>query len=428
MRRILRFWAFGLGFLLAACGGPGGGGNNGGGGSLDPSRFQAILAAGTDFVLLVKPDGVYAWGDNRFGQLGVDPATLDHRTTPGKVAGVGGAVAVAAQFGVGEYQRHALALMADGRVMSWGVNPYGQLGRPQGDGDLSYQPPDYVVAEGGSEYLSSVEAVDAGHDFTLVLHIHTDQGRRVLGFGDNQNNGDVLTQVDPWYYDPRPLLRPDGAPLTGVRQVDAGNAHALLLLEDGTVWSTGWNLYGQRGLQGVSDRYAHSVPGLTGASQVSAGRDHSLVLKADGSVWAFGSNAEGQLGQDPSILPQTHEPQQVPFPSGTRIRAVAAGGTHNLAVDEGGQVWAWGSNDHGQLGQGQAGNPSPTPVRVKGPGCNGFLGNALVVKAGYDYSLAITQEGSGLALYAWGLNDRGQLGKGDTVDVPCPVKILTWSP
>ncbi len=212
MRRTLRFWAFGLGFLLAACGGPGGGGNNGGGGSLDPSRFQAILAAGTDFVLLVKPDGVYAWGDNRFGQLGVDPATLDHRTTPGKVAGVGGAVAVAAQFGVGEYQRHALALMADGRVMSWGVNPYGQLGRPQGDGDLSYQPPDYVVAEGGSEYLSSVEAVDAGHDFTLVLHIHTDQGRRGWASGTIRTTGMSLPKWIPGTTTPVPSSGPTEHP------------------------------------------------------------------------------------------------------------------------------------------------------------------------------------------------------------------------
>ncbi|GLV49276.1 hypothetical protein TJA_23770 [Thermus sp. LT1-2-5] len=422
MQKTLVLLGLGLALLLAACGGQGGG--NGNGGSIDPSRFQAILAAGTDFVLLVKPEGVYAWGDNRFGQLGVDPGVLDHRPEPERVEGTEDAVAVAAQFGIGENQRHALALMADGRVKSWGVNPYGQLGRAQGYPTLDYQPPDYVVAEGGSEYLASVRALDAGHDFTVVLH--TDHGRRVLGFGDNLTG--VLTQGQDWYYDPRPFLGPDAEPLTNVRQVDAGNGHTLLLLEDGTVWSTGSNLYGQRGLPRVSDSYAHPVPGLTGVSQVSAGRDHSLVLKEDGTVWAFGGNAEGQLGQDPAEVPSTHEPQRVPFPVGTRIRSVAAGGTHNLAIDEGGQVWAWGSDDHGQLGQGQPGGFSAIPVRVKGPGCNGVLGNALVVKAGYDYSLAIVQEGSRLALYAWGLNDRGQLGKGDTLDASCPVRVLTWAP
>ncbi|GAA5335151.1 RCC1 domain-containing protein [Thermus hydrothermalis] len=415
--------------VLYGCTGPTGGPANGDNGTtLDPMQLQGILAAGTDFVLLVKPDGVYGWGDNRFGQLAVDPTTLPFRETPAKIDGLEDAIAVAAQFGIGENQRHALALLEDGRLKSWGVNPYGQLGRLQGyeDEGLTFQPPDYVVAEGGSEHLANAVAVEAGHDFSLVLQVR-DGERRVLGFGDNANNFGVLTQTDSWFYDPRPLLKADGEPLVGVRSMDAGNAHALFLLEDGTVWSTGSNRYGQRGVTNVSGSYAQQVPGLTDVVQVAAGRDHSLALKGDGSVWAFGSNAEGQLGQDLSSA-TTSTPQRVPFPSGTQVRFVTAGGTHNLAIDQSGGVWAWGSNDHGQLGQGTAGDPSPTPARVKGGGCTGFLSGAVLVKAGYDFSLAIVQEGGNLALYAWGLNDRGQLGTGDTTDTPCPKRVLVWTP
>ncbi|APD10463.1 hypothetical protein YIM73518_25180 [Thermus brockianus] len=431
MGKRVTFLAFVVGCLavLSGCAGPTGSPPEGGNGTHgDPMRFQGILAAGTDFVLLVKPDGVYGWGDNRFGQLAEDPDTLPFRSTPAKIPGLDEAIAVAAQFGIGENQRHALALMGDGRLQSWGVNPYGQLGRPQGypTGTRTFEPPDYVVAEGGSEHLANAVAIEAGRDFSLVIHVR-DNERRVLGFGDNVNHSHVLTQNDDWYYDPRPLLRAEGQPLVGVQSVDAGDGHALLLLEDGTVWTTGSNSHGQRGIANVSDRYAQQVPGLADVVQVAGGREHSVALRRDGSVWAFGSNAEGQLGQDLSLT-STSTPQRVPFPSGVQIRFITAGGTHNLALDQNGRVWAWGSNDHGQLGQGNSGNSSPTPVQVKGEGCTGTLSGAVLVKAGYDFSLAVVQEGGNLVLYAWGLNDRGQLGIGDTVDALCPRRILAWAP
>jgi alpha-tubulin suppressor-like RCC1 family protein len=74
---------------------------------------------------------------------------------------------------------------------------------------------------------------------------------------------------------------------------------------------------------------------------------------------------------------------------------------HSLAVMSDGSLWAWGSNDYGQLGDGTKSLKS-SPVKI--------MDNVLSVSAGYNYSLAIKTDGS---LWAWGNNMYGQLGLSD---------------
>ena len=82
------------------------------------------------------------------------------------------------------------------------------------------------------------------------------------------------------------------------------------------------------------------------------------------------------------------------------ITAIAAGGTHSLALRDDGTVWAWGYNSHGQLGTGDQ-SENPLPVLVTG------LGPAIAIAAGDKFNLALGRDG---AVWAWGANDTGQLG------------------
>ena len=88
---------------------------------------------------------------------------------------------------------------------------------------------------------------------------------------------------------------------------------------------------------------------------VSAGTDHILTLKSDGTVWAWGKNDKGQLGNGDTN--DTEYPAKVSFPhnsdgSEVKFMAVAAGNKFSVALSTTGEVYTWGWNEYGQLGDG----------------------------------------------------------------------------
>ena len=125
-------------------------------------------------------------------------------------------------------------------------------------------------------------------------------------------------------------------------------------------------------------------PPLTRITGVAAGGHHSLALDSGGGVWAWGANGAGQLGNAQNI--QQHGPTRAVFPDGTpRIVTITAGGAFNLAVDANHDVWSWGANGSGQLGNQQMFVDSNVPVRVAFPD-----GTRIVtVAAGGFHSLAL---------------------------------------
>ena len=102
---------------------------------------------------------------------------------------------------------------------------------------------------------------------------------------------------------------------------------------------------------------------------------------------------------------------------GKTISQISVGGNHSLALDSEGQIYAWGSNDYGQLGNGDT-TDSNTPVKVD---TSGVLDGKTIsqISAGNYHSLALDSEGQ---IYAWGGNYVGQLGNGDTTDSNTPVQ------
>ena len=91
---------------------------------------------------------------------------------------------------------------------------------------------------------------------------------------------------------------------------------------------------------------------------------------------------------------------------------MAFGPSHTLAIKTDGSLWAWGSNEYGQLGDG-TGIDWDEPIKV--------MDGVADVNLGTDFSLALKTDGS---LWAWGRNDRGQLGDGTTTDRHSPVRIM----
>ncbi|MCL1904790.1 MAG: hypothetical protein FWG19_01530, partial [Methanomassiliicoccaceae archaeon] len=102
--------------------------------------------------------------------------------------------------------------------------------------------------------------------------------------------------------------------------------------------------------------------GFVTEPMVAASNDFVLTLRSDGTVWAWGYNGDGQLGNGDSGN-GTNKNTPVKVSDLTDVKTITTGTTHSLAVKNDGTVWAWGVNNYGQLGNGSTVNSS-TPVQV----------------------------------------------------------------
>ncbi|HLY09783.1 MAG TPA: RCC1 repeat-containing protein [Planctomycetota bacterium] len=195
-------------------------------------------------------------------------------------------------------------------------------------------------------------------------------------------------------------------------QVATGITHTLALLTDGSLWGWGDDLNGNLGDGRTStlSAVAVEVP-LTDVSAIAVGNRSSVALCKDGTVWTWGINTAGQLGNG-TVSSGSATPVQAGTPSG--IVSISAGSDFNLAIRSDGTLWGWGNNTAGQLGVRNTGPSVSTPLQIPG------LSNVRAVAAGLFHSLALLSDGT---VWAWGTNDEGQLGDGTQTSRIDPVVV-----
>lgn len=213
-------------------------------------------------------------------------------------------------------------------------------------------------------------------------------------------------------------------------QVSAGYYHVVNLTADNKIISWGRGVNGQLGNGSASDQSLPVEVIDTGVLAnktivaVSAGGHHSLALSSDGKVYSWGSNGYGQLGNGANTsLTSPVEVNTSGVLAGKKIIAIEAGYSHSVALDENGQLYAWGTNDLGQLGNGST-TASNVPVLVD---MSGVLNGKTVrsVSAGLDHTLVLASDNR---VYGWGRNSSYQLGNGSTTNALTPVAALTSGP
>ena len=144
-----------------------------------------------------------------------------------------------------------------------------------------------------------------------------------------------------------------GAPPPTSTPVHASSA-AWRTREVASAW--GFNETGELGdgHDGGESEVPVPVSGLDRVKAVSVGQEHSVAVLDDGDVVAWGSNEDFQLG-DGGTQAQSALPVAVRGLQDGQARAVSAGADHSLALLDDGRVMAWGANEDGQLGDGEAG-------------------------------------------------------------------------
>ncbi len=295
-----------------------------------------------------------------------------------------------------------------GQAFSWGDNRSGQLGNGTW-GDMATTPQPILSA------FSPITALAGGDRHSLALMANG----TVWAWGDNSDGQlGIETQGET---EPFPLpVAVHG--LEHVIFIAAGGNFSLALDDQGTVqaWGRG-DFSGEQGTGSTANTTAITAIGLAGpATAIAAGHGHGLAVLDDGSVQAWGNNAHGQLGDD------TYQTRLAAVPvlglEGKNIVAVAAGRASSMALDDQGQVWVWGSNESGQLGDaipnyGHVNDDSPVPVRLSVPG------EPIITRiaCGARHCLALGETTK--KLYGWGSNDSGQVSPGGppVVRVPQPI-------
>lgn len=382
------------------------------------------VAAGEEHSCAALADGsAWCWGENRKGQLG-DGTTTD-RTAATRVAGAGGTGFLEGVVGITAGREHTCARLADGSAYCWGENSNGQLGD---GGKRDADVPVRVAGIWGWGSLSGVTSMDAGRDHTCALlddatlacwgdnrkgqlgdgswsdrsepvRVAAASGWGSLGSVAQFNTGQqhtcaALADGTAWCWGeggrhrlgngstsdrnlPTQVRGPGGSgTASGVAWVTAGDQHSCAVHTSGSVWCWGRNDQGQLGIgEGTAgiERYPVRVVGvggsglLGGVAAVGAGQDHTCALHDDGAVTCWGQNTYGQVGDGSTV--QRWSPEWVAGPGGTGVLEgafdLSVDWNHACAALPGGEVWCWGRNDHGQLGDGTQTHRSE-PVQVTG--------------------------------------------------------------
>ncbi|MBN8458912.1 MAG: choice-of-anchor D domain-containing protein [Verrucomicrobia bacterium] len=396
-------------------------------------KTVVALAAGGNFSLALCSDGiVVAWGYNHPGQLG--DGSITNRSVPTAVNTTTGGSALAGKtvVAVEAGSTHSLARCSDGTVAAWGFNGQGQLGN---NSVTDWSVPVAVTVTGDSVLSGrTVTALKAGGSHSLALC----SDGSLASWGSNYSN-QLGDNTLPYETKPSPVNSVQGVSALSEKTVVAGATggyHGLARCADGSVISWGLNSYGQLGDGTTTSRsvpvavsMSQGTSALSGKTVVSlaAGEGHSLALCSDGFAVGWGNNSSGQLGDNTTT--NRSNPVAVNTTAGTSalsgksVVAVAAGGSHSLALCTDGKVVAWGDNLYGKLGDGTTMSRS-VPVEVNtAEGVSALSGKMVVaVAAGDSHNLALCSDGT---LVAWGYNFYGQLGDNTTANRSVPVAVNT---
>jgi alpha-tubulin suppressor-like RCC1 family protein len=185
---------------------------------------------------------------------------------------------------------------------------------------------------------------------------------------------------------------------------------AVLLAPDGSLWGWGGTEFQMQGLLPKSGIFPKPQRIGVGSDwrKISSSPHHMAALKSDGSLWAWGNNGSGQIAQ-----PQTTRTTSTPLQIGleTNWTDISLGAGHSLALKSDGSLWAWGQNNHGQVGDGTTSNKF-APTRISSE-----LGWKSIAAGSFN-GYALKSDGT---LWRWGLDADNGAVKRQNVLVPTQI-------
>ncbi|MDY0010950.1 MAG: hypothetical protein RBR96_04350, partial [Candidatus Izemoplasmatales bacterium] len=383
---------------------------------LEAPQFVSVALGGEFTIGLSNQGEIFAWGNNEYAQLGNGLSNSKYRP-----------INITEFFNLNENEQiiqisagymHSAALSQMGRLYLWGDNEDGQLGI---DDTFIHMTPVDITDNFDLLGEEKIIKVELGNYFSSAL---TSSGRLFMwGYntsGELGDGGNVSRQI------PYDITSNFG--LAGEEKlvdVSLGGSHALALTSNNRIFSWGFNNNMQLGDGTTTSR---NTPGeitsqFTFASgetitQVAAGNHHSAVVTSLGEIYTFGFNFYGQLG-DGSTLNKgtpTNITGQFTLSSGEKVERVTLGVHFSSAITNQSNIYTWGLNASSQLGDGTFNNRS-NPINISGLFSFGTDKNISDIALGDRFMAIVDSEG---LMYLWGDNNEGKLGIGSIIFQPTP--------
>ena len=325
-------------------------------------------------------------------------------------------------YEIGMASGFSVGVASDGNAYAWGSNQHGQLGQGSPSSTPQKTPVRVPLPAGVASGFTYTQAVAGGYH---VLAVGSDG--IVYSWGAN-NRGQLGDNTTSDHFKPQPVKGADGQPFKAV-QVSAGAYDSAAIDLQGRVytWGSECNSGGSYSLSRSTPTLVQDPSGSNEglqAVQVAVKWSFIMALDKKGTIYTWGYDDYGQLGNGTSDSSYTNQPTLVQYPGKTgqplQAKQISAGSWSALAIDTTDTVWAWGWNDRGQLGNGSTADRQYSPVRVQDPtGTNqGF--QASQICTGTNHTLAIDKEGTA---WAWGDNGYGRLGNGTVKNARTPTQI-----
>jgi Regulator of chromosome condensation (RCC1) repeat len=347
---------------------------------------------------LVKDGTAYCWGDNSSGVLGTDTQS-DNRKVPTlvKTDQKFSSISVGAN--------HTCGIAKNGQTYCWGRNDRAQLGF-NSNGSRKPNAVDQLLVPAAIQTDQKFSSVSAGMFGTCAL---TAEGKAYCWGGNF--NGEIGS--DPGASESATPLAVKGKLVFA--SIQAGRTLVCGLTKNGEAYCWGANGTGQFGDGSNQDQFAPTrAGGEMIFSSISVGEFHVCGVTKDNKGYCWGNNLSGKLGSGDGILSDSKVPLLVT--GKLALKNISASRVHACGLTTEGKAWCWGSGISGQLGVGITDDYTATPVAVN---------TKMVfssIQAGNTFTCAMAMDKN---IWCWGGNSGGQLGNDSTQGTNRPVLVET---
>lgn len=317
--------------------------------------------------VIASNDNAYCWGSNDYAELGINTtgagtgslqALAVDKTSANYYGQPNGLLNKTVKSIDGGFYHNCVVTNEDSKIYCWGQDWTGMLG----DGGViraEYVPT--AVDTSGVLSGKTIKAFASGEYHTCA--IASDNLVYCWGWDDHGQLGDNQSGDGIYAVSPRAINMTNGqSALYGktVKAIDAGERHTCVIAnEDNWVYCWGHNDYGQAGdgTEGddrlVATRMVDGNGVLNGKTikSISLGQNHTCVIASDDKAYCWGNGKEGQLGYGPGGCSEYPVPVNTTnLPGNGTVKAITAGSDHTCAIASNDQIYCWGLNDEGELG------------------------------------------------------------------------------
>jgi alpha-tubulin suppressor-like RCC1 family protein len=350
-------------------------------------KTPVSISCGYIHTMVLMDDGsIYGCGYNGNGQLG-NGSTNTTQTTLTLMTNTTEKTPVSISCGI----FHTIVLMDDGSIYGCGYNDSGQLG----NGNTTQQKT--LTAMTNTTGKTPV-SISCGYYHTIVLMDDGSiygcgyNGNGQLGNGTSTNTSTLTAMTNTT----------EKTPVS----ISCGVFHTIVLMDDGSIYGCGQNIYGQLGNGNTTQQKTlTAMTNTTGKTPVSisCGGYYTIVLMDDGSIYGCGWNYNGQLGNGSTTTTSTLT--AMTNTTGKTPVSISCGGYHTIVFMDDGSIYGCGDNQYGQLGDGTT-NTQTTLTAI-----TNIPGTPVSISCGGYYIIVFMDDGS---IYGCGDNQYGQLGDGTT--------------